>query len=899
MTPPSGNARADAPTPWALGAGELCQALGVDPTRGLEPEEVLRRRRTHGPNLLRELRPTPAWRLLVAQFASWIVGLLVAAALVALAFHETLDAIAIAVVLVLNALIGFVTELRAVRSMEALRRLGSVETRVVRGGREERVDAVDLVPGDVLLLEGGDVVTADARLCEAAGLEVDESALTGESEPVAKAVDAVAREAALHARSPMLHKGTAVTGGSARVVVTGTGMETELGRIARLVQEADKSATPLEVRLAGLGRRLVGVVLVVALVTAVAGILSGREALLMVETGVALAVAAIPEGLPVVATLALARGMWRLARRSALINRLAAVETLGATTVILSDKTGTLTENRMAARRVALEGAEVQLGPEGLEAGGAPHLREAVEAAVLCSNAVLAEDARAEGADGDRAGDLGDPTELALLRLGRAVGVERRALEEREPRLAEFAFDPCTRRMATVHREGGGVRVAVKGAAEAVLPLCTRVLEPAGGAAALDEAARRAWEERAAALAADGLRVLALAGSRREALPEDPFEDLTLLALVGLADPPRATVAGAVAACHRAGIRVVMVTGDHAGTAAAIARAVGIVPEGETRVVQGTDLEREADPLLPRVFARVSPEQKLALVAAYQAAGHVVAMTGDGVNDAPALRKADIGVAMGRRGTQVAREAADMVLVDDAFESIVAAVEQGRVLFDNVRRFVVYLLSCNVSEVLVVTAAAVVGGPLPLLPLQILFLNLVTDVFPALALGFGEGDRDVLERPPRDPREPVLTRAHWREVAGYAALLSASVLLALLAALHGLHYEERAAVTVSFLTLATSQLLHVFNVRGRGSSLLGNDVVRNPWIWAALLLCAGLILLAVHWPLLAGPLQLVTPDLRGWALVVGASLLPLAVGQVLRSRPRPAAEGAAGSGAYR
>jgi Ca2+-transporting ATPase len=451
--------------------------------------------------------------------------------------------------------------------------------------------------------------------------------------------------------------------------------------------------------------------------------------------------------------------------------------------------------------------------------------------------------------------------------------------------------------MATLHQLDGGVRVAVKGGAEAVLAACTRERLAGGEERDLDGARRAEWERRGEALAADGLRVLALAEGRREQAPGDPYQELTLLALVGIADPPRASVAEAVAACRRAGIRVVMVTGDHAGTAAAVARAVGIAGEGEARVVQGADLEREEDPLAVRVFARVSPEQKLALVAAYQAAGEVVAMTGDGVNDAPALRKADIGVAMGRRGTQVAREAADMVLVDDAFESIVAAVEQGRVLFENVRRFVVYLLSCNVSEVAVVSVAAVVGGPLPLLPLQILFLNLVTDVFPALALGFGEGERDVLERPPRDPAEPVLSRGRWRFVLGYASLLSFSVLGALAVALRVLELPEAEAVTISFLTLAFSQLLHVFNVRAPGSGLLTNDVVRNPWVWGALGLCSGLILVALYGPAVAGPLRLVAPGPEGWGLVAAAALLPLVIGQVLRSRaarPEAAAPGRGG-----
>ena len=869
--------------PWAQPLGDVAAEFGVDVSRGLSHAAVRDRLARHGPNQLRELRPASLTRLLLHQFASWIVALLAAAAALSFAFGDVLDGTAVLVVLVLNALIGFVTELRATRSMEALRELGSVHTRVLREGREQQIAAGELVPGDVVVLEAGDVVTADLRLAEASDVEVDESALTGESVPVTKSSLPVEALAPLAERTSMLFKGTALTRGSARGLVVRTGMTTELGRISQLVQEADKSATPLEERLDALGRRLIAVTVVVAVLTSGLGILAGQETLLMIETGIALAVAAIPEGLPVVATLALARGMWRMAQRSALIHRLAAVETLGATTVIFTDKTGTLTENRMAVRHVIAHGQQCKVGhgsgAELLEHAG---LRAALEVGALCNNATLG----AEEAEG-----LGDPTELAILRLAASAGIEPSALCAREPRVREVAFDSETRRMATLHGEaaegsgqGGGpgsLRVAVKGAAEAVVDRCTRVRTADGSEVALDADGRARFLADGEALAQDGLRVLAVAEGRVADAGAEPYEDLTLLALLGLADPPRADVPGALAACHGAGIEVVMVTGDHAGTAAAIARAVGLV-EGEAPLVcTGAQLDELEDPFAVRVFARVSPEEKLSLISLYQKAGHVVAMTGDGVNDAPALRKADIGIAMGARGTQVAREAADMVLVDDAFPSIVVAVAQGRVLYENIRRFVFYLLSCNVSEVLVVALAASVGGPLPLLPLQILYLNLVTDVFPALALGFGEGDEAVLEQPPRDPADPVLSGRQWAAILGHATGLAGSVLGALLLAEGWLGYGPDAAVTVSFLTLATAQLWHVFNTRGRGSSPLRNDVVRNPWVWGALVLCVGLLLAAVHLPPLAAALRTVPPDARGWALILGASLVPLVVGQLV------------------
>ena len=864
--------------PWSRTEGELAHSLGVDPEVGLSSAEARARLALHGPNRLRELRAVPAWRLLARQFASWIVAILGAAALLSFAFGEWLDGVAIALVLTLNAGIGFFTELRAVRSMEALRRLGSVDARVRRDGGELLITAADLVAGDVLLLDAGDVVTADLRLLEASKLEADESALTGESLPVSKSVESVAPDAALAERGSMLFKGTAITRGSGVGLVVATGMQTELGRIARLVQEATKDQTPLEGQLASLGRWLIWGTLAVAGLTVAAGIAAGQETLLMIETGVALAVAAIPEGLPVVATIALARGMWRMARRAALVNRLAAVETLGATTVIFTDKTGTLTENRMEVQRLVVGSELLEVEAAGLEPpGGAPDCRviaAAVEVGVLCNNASLA-------AELDDAGDLGDPTELALLRLGARCGVQREELLARCPEEAEVAFDADTRMMATLHASDDGLRVAVKGAAEAVLACCTHLLELDGARVTLAPADLRRWAACCERLAQDGLRVLALAQKQAPTTEVDPYRELTLVGLVGLADPPREEVRGALAACRDAGIDVVMVTGDHAGTAVAIARAVGLVDGAEVPVCVGSELTPDRGPSDVRVFARVSPEQKLDLIAAYQRRGNVVAMTGDGVNDAPALRKADIGVAMGLRGTQVAREAADMVLVDDAFQSIVAAIEQGRVIFDNIRKFVLYLLSCNVSEVLVVALATLLGGPLPLLPLQILFLNLVTDVFPALALAFGGGDPAVLRRPPRDPDEPIVTGRGWLGIGGYALLLAGCVLGAAGLARSWLGYADEQALTISFMTLAFAQLWHVFNMRARGPNILRNEVTRNPWVWGALGLCSTLLLAAVYIPILSDVLETRPPDGAGWGLILVASMTPLIVGQAI------------------
>jgi Ca2+-transporting ATPase len=696
----------------------------------------------------------------------------------------------------------------------------------------------------------------------------------------------------------MLFKGTAVTRGSGEGVVVATGMDTELGHVSALVEEAKEERTPLEKRLDQLGHKLVWVTLGITLVVALSGIVAGKEMFLMIETSIALAVAAIPEGLPIVATMALARGMWRMARRNALINRLSAVETLGATTVICTDKTGTLTENRMTVQRIALHGAQVQLSGEGLaiegtfSEDGAPidpagnkALQEALEVGVLCNNASW----HPEEPGVERTA-LGDPLEVALLVAGAKAGLDRDRLLERIPEVREEAFDSDVKMMATFHQDNHRYQVAVKGAPESVLERCLSVRSPEGEMEMTREM-RTQWLEHSTQMAKEGLRVLALANKTADTAKANPYEGLTFLGLVGLLDPPRREVRGSIQRCQEAGIQVVLVTGDQPITARYVAHAVGLTENHEAQVLHSRDItppdelsNKDLEHLIQTpVFARVNPRQKLDLVAQHQRSGSVVAMTGDGVNDAPALKKADIGIAMGQRGTQVAREAADMVLKDDAFSTIVVAVEQGRVIFANIRKFVLYLLSCNVSEIMAVALASLANAPLPILPLQILFLNLVTDVFPALALGVGEGDPVTMEHPPRDPKEPILARHHWLSIGGYGLLITMSVLGALGIAFHVLNMETRQAVTVSFLTLAFAQLWHVFNMRDRDSRFLRNDITRNPFVWGALALCIALLLAAVYLPGLATVLKVVDPGLKGWIVVIGMSLIPWTIGQILKS----------------
>ncbi len=875
---------------YAQATEEVLRDQGVSPEAGLASAEAERRGRVFGPNLLRRADRATASRILLNQLRSIIVWLLAAAAALAFLFGEGVEGTAILVVLAINTGIGFATEMKAVRSMEALRSLALVPAKVRRDGALQEIPADRLVPGDIVVLEAGDIVTADLRLIEAANLQLDESTLTGESAPVAKDTAPVPGDTPLHGRSGMAFKGTAVTSGSGAGVAVATGMESQLGHIADLVSRAEPERSPLERRLDRLGGQLVWVTLALAAVIGGLGISAGRDILLMVTTAVALAVAAVPEGLPVVATMALARGMWRMAGRNALIEKLSAVETLGATTTVFVDKTGTLTENRMTVVRLLMAGRSVEVGRGADAAGpftvdGVPvdpgedrTLGMALETGLLCNNAALAEGGNGQGT----ARGVGDPMELALLVAGRKAGLSRPEMLERRPEVREEAFSTETRMMATVHRDGGSFLFAVKGAPESVLACADTVMTEAGPAI-LDDAARGEWHRRIEAAAGDGLRLIALAVKEAAQADAPPYEGLTLLGLAGLLDPLRPGVAEAVADCRSAGVNVVMLTGDHAATAGKIASDVGLGDGGMPRVIElraaprieamsGQERARLMD---AKVFARISPEVKLALVALHQQAGHIVAMTGDGVNDAPALKKADIGIAMGQRGTQVAREAAHMVLKDDSFASIVAAMRQGRIIFGNIRKFVLYLMSCNLAEIMIIGLATLSGLPLPLLPLQILYLNLVTDVFPAFALGVGEGDAGVMQRPPRDPGEPIVDRARWLWIVVYGISITVATLAAFVLALDWLGLGREESVTVSFLTLALAQMWHVFNMADWRSRPFVNDVTRNPWIWAALGLSTGLILLAVQVPALSSVLALSPPPPEGWALVIGASAAPL------------------------
>jgi len=735
-------------------------AAEPSPAAGLGTEEAARRLREVGLNEITRGEATSPWKILAAQFASPLIGLLLAASVVSALLGEVVDAVAIGTILVINACVGFFQEYRAEKAMLALRSMTAPRARVRRGGHAVTIAAAEVVPGDALLLESGDVVAADARLVEAHALTTNEAPLTGESAPVDKATTPARADAPLAERTDSVFMGTSVATGAATAIVAATGMRTELGRIAHLLQTttADEE-TPLQRRLAAVGRTLLYACLAIVAVVGALGLVRGMRWLDVLMSAVSLAVAAVPEGLPAVVTIALAIGVQRMAARHALIRKLPAVETLGSATVICTDKTGTLTTGVMTVR----------------ELWGADHLA-LLEAACACCDAELPADAAASPGGAAQVGS-GDPTELAILAAGAARGLSKDAIEQARPRTAVSPFDPVRKRMSILRADG---ILYVKGALDLLLPLCVTGAEGAADANA-DMAAR-------------GLRVLGVATGR--GLEE---KDLRLLGVIGIADPPRTEAVEAVAAARQAGIRTVMITGDHPITARAIARELGILRPGD-------------DPA-EVVHARATPEDKLQIVRRWKGRGAIVAMTGDGVNDAPALREAHVGIAMGRSGTEVTREASDMVLSDDNFASIVAAVREGRGIYDNIRKTLVYLLAGNTGELLVMLGAAAAGWPLPLMPLHLLWINLATDGLPALALVMDPPEADILRRPPRAPAEPILGRPEWLNIA-WTGVLQAAVVLGVF--VWGLRAGDVAeARSLAFTTLVFGELFRSFASRSR------------------------------------------------------------------------------------
>jgi Ca2+-transporting ATPase len=882
-------------TPAAAGAAPAWHTLPVvqagerlrSSPKGLSSEQAQRRLAEYGPNELQAARRISPWALLAAQFSNvLIIILLVATALSAFLGHAV-EAIVITVIVLFAVLLGFVQEYRAERAIEALRRMAAPGATVLRDGVETEVPAREVVPGDVLLIATGDRIAADARLLEAVNLQVQEAALTGESVPVEKRSEALAgADLAIGDRRNMVYAGTAATYGRGRAMVVATGMATEFGRIAQMLETVETGRTPLQANLDKLGHMLARAALVIVAIIVALGLVRGQPFIEMLIFGIALAVAVVPEALPAVVTISLALGVQRLVRRRALMRRLPAVETLGSTSVICSDKTGTLTRDEMTARKLyvaghvldvsgagyrphgefSFEGTRIELAPEHEHPLHRP-VHELLHAAALASDAQVVKGEQAESWT-----VRGDPTEGALVVAAAKAGLHKPDLDARYPRRHEIPFASETKRMTTLHEHPAGMVAYAKGAPEVILDSCA-ARRTAEGEVPLDETHRRAILEAARRMAGEALRVLAVA-RKDDATAEDAERDMTFLGLVGMIDPPRPEVKEAIRTCEQAGIRVVMITGDHPATAQAVADELGILKGG--RVVTGGELEGLSDADLQQqaesisVYARVSPAHKLRVVEALQKQGHVVAMTGDGVNDAPALKRADIGVAMGITGTDVAREAAAMTLTDDNFASIVAAVEEGRGIFGNIKKYLMFLLSSNVGEIGLMAGATLAGLPLPLTAVQILYVNLATDGLPALALAVDPPEADLMRRAPRNPRLGIFTRP----VVALMLIGGAWSALANLGLFAWLLHAGRSAgeaMAMTFVSLVIIQFWNAYNFRSDRLSAFRRPFA-NRWLNLAIAWELLLLLLVIYLPLLQGPFSTFDMQPAQWATVVGVSL---------------------------
>lgn len=867
-----------------LSVEEASDLLRTDPVRGIDGPEAKRRLAEHGPNELPTARGISPWAIFLEQFKNvLIVILLIATAISAVLGHES-EAVAITVIVLFAVFLGFIQEYRAERSIDALRKMAAPAALVIRDAVEVQVPARDLVPGDLVLLLAGNRVPADIRLLESINLRVDEASLTGESLPVEKQPGIVdGPDVPVANRRNMVYAGTTVSYGRGRGVVVATGMETEFGGIARMLQTVETGRTPLQKNLDKVGRVLAWSTLVVVSLIVAAGLLRGMPFLEMFIFGIALAVAVVPEALPAVVTISLALGVQRMVRRNSLIRRLPAVETLGSTSVICSDKTGTLTRDEMTVRALYVAGKMWRVAGEGYDPHGtfvfegretepSASLKALLMAAALASDAHIARD----GMSGSWQ-VKGDPTEGALVVAAARAGLDKAVLDRRFPRVDEIPFSSETKRMTTLHRGAGGMIAYAKGAPEVILASCTHQLID-GERIFLDDDGREAIAEAAADMAAGALRVLALACTPDAAI-DDAEEKMVFLGLAGMIDPPRPEAKGAVAMCVQAGIDVRMVTGDHPLTARAIADELGILAGG--KVLTGQELEEMSDEELTReavataVYARVSPAHKLRLVAALQKLGHVVAMTGDGVNDAPALKKADIGIAMGIAGTDVSKEAAAMTLLDDNFASIVAAVEEGRGIFDNIKKYLMYLISSNVGEILLMAGAAVAGLPLPLSAVQILYVNLVTDGLPALALAVDPPEADLMRRPPRDPRTGIFTRPVVA-LMGLGGVWSAVVNLAVFSGALRVGYPLGKAMSMTFVSLIMIQFLKAYNYRSDHTSVFWRPFA-NRWLNHAIFWELVLLFLTMTLPVLRDIFGTSTLTLGEWALLtaVAGSVVPV------------------------
>lgn len=888
--------------PWhSWSARKAAHELKTSLKRGLDAHQAALRLQQYGPNELKGEEGLPLWRQVLAQFQDFLILILLAAGAVSFLVGERTDATLIFLIVVVNAILGLVQEGRAEKALKALKQMAAPQASVIRDNQALNILARDLVPGDVVLLEAGTVLPCDVRLSETASLKVDEAALTGESVPVEKdAKSALAEKVPLADRVNMAYMGTTVVYGRGQGVAVATGMDTEMGRIAGLLVDTGEGNTPLQDRLDTLGKILGAITLVICALVFLTGVIrrgqAGPVMLDMFLVAVSLAVAAIPEGLPAVVTIVLALGMQRMVAKNAIVKKLHAVETLGSTTVICTDKTGTLTQNKMAAVALWAGGkmykvsgsaytgdGSISLGEKAIHVAHMPELKLALMAAALCNDAQVKK-------VGDRAELIGDPTEGALLGLAAKGDLSAASLQQKFPRLAEIPFDSRRKLMSTVHPAADGSYVVLtKGAPDIVLSRSRRLLLD-GQEIELTPQLAQEVKEQNAFLAQKALRVLAVAYHRLPVLPPPAQlgaveEDLVFLGLAGLKDPLREETKPAVEKCRIAGIRTVMITGDHPTTAYAIGRELGLTDGAG--VLTGSELDELTPAELKEkvksvnVYARVAPEHKSSIVQALQEQGHIVAVTGDGVNDAPALKQADIGVAMGITGTDVAKGAADMILTDDNFASIVRAVEEGRVIYTNIRKFVYFLLSCNVGEVLIVFLAELFGLPLPLLPVHLLWLNLLTDAFPALALGVEPAEPGIMNQAPRPPQEPLLDRKMVSGIALQSIALTVAVLGVFAASLTDHNLET--ARTMAFATLVLAELLRAFTSRSENLTIFRLGLFTNPTLLLGTSLSAGMFLLTLYVPALKTIFHTTSITPAMWHLVLPAALLPAAVAEIKKT----------------
>ncbi|MBK6265570.1 HAD-IC family P-type ATPase [Marivirga sp. S37H4] len=1000
---------------------EVIEKVSANPDKGLTDDEVKKRKEKFGRNILEEQKKRGVWQILLDQVTNPVIYLLTAAAILAFVYGDIPEGIAIVVVLLINTLIGFWMEYKAQKSMDALKQMDKIQARVLRNGEKKKINAEEIVPGDILLVESGDLVAADARVIEATELGVDESPLTGESVPVTKQTEPLEEKKGVADRTNIIFKGTAVTGGSAKAVVYATGMQTELGDISAMVGEEEKDEVPLNQKLNKLTKNLIIVTIALAAAFFLFGWLAGKEIYPLIQTSIAWTIAAIPEGLPIVASIALARGMLRLSKQHVIVKKLEAVETLGETTVIFTDKTGTLTKNQLTVNTFSF--------PDGVRmdvdwhSGAKPAIKEhddpygnqnfshILKISALANDATLnsgkeieegvntkkqadsdktsqeqTEDkSRQKETEGNEEGNSeidvsldverdkvdvdaktesddkanldvdvsadenrvkihvstkntekenqeenkkkaskdddieeeeeeeeqkeenddgneeesekgeGDPLDIALLNFSKKFDADLYKKNRSLERKLHDPFDSDNMVMGAIHQDNGGYYVAGKGAAHAILDRSSKILSN-GEVADLSEEDKKYWHNKNDQLADEGLRVLAFAYKNTDTLPqgeeaEDFLHDLTFTGLIGFIDPPRKEVGDAIKICSDAGIKVVMVTGDHPGTAKNVAKEIGIYADGEEKdalVISGKDLQKELENeddsklVNTHVFSRVDPAQKLSLIKHFQEAGELVGMTGDGVNDSPALKRANIGIAMGKRGTQIAQEVSDMVLKDDAFGSIVNAIEQGRIIFGNIRKFIIYQLSYHLSEIIIIAAISFSLFTLALLPLQLLFLNLLSDVFPALALGVGKGNPEVMKEKPKDPEEPILNKNNWIQIVIYGIIIAICICGAYLYAHFVWQESEGVTNNIAFFSLALAQLLHVFNMREGSEQIFKNQVTNNKFIWMALAFCLVALIAAYFIPPVAEVLSFQNLELRAWLLILITSILPLIIIQSLK-----------------